>query len=233
MRELKNNLFTGGLGRRLILVVGEAGEPKPFPERPKDWREMKSKVISFLCQADTIHGVYKLTPAGRLWWESWYIPHKKNKPSDPILGSFHSTYHVMLLKVAMALAKDENIFNWDLSDVHLALAKRYLDELKPGIERLTSGVGRNVLAGLGVELIERLGKLGGAVKEKELYKMSRGNLNEREWNEVLRTLQTTDQIIVRDTENNAGMSIRIVFLPEAYEAYRKLQEQKLLPQVPT
>ncbi len=196
MSELKINLFSGGLGRRLILVCDESGTPCPDPAPPPDSKIYKAQCIAHLKAVEQLSGEVKRTEAAKAWWHEWYHRHKANKPMDPILGQFHSTKHIMLLKVAILLMLTEQPFTMVIDQPHMEMALWMFDDLVPSIQRLTAGVGRNELAGVGAQVMEFIRGVGGIVTEKALRINFRRYLNSPEFREVLDDFYKTEQLYV-------------------------------------
>lgn len=233
MSELKINLFAGGLGRRLILVCDESGEPVPDPFQPDDFQVYKKDCIEHLRAVEALQGEFFRTDEAKEWWHAWYIPHKKSKPDDPILLQFHSTKHVMVLKVAMLLALNERPFKLVLERVHLETALAFFDDLIPAIQRLTSGIGRNELAGVGAQVMEFITGVGGTVPWNRLRVNFRRYLQTPEFQEVIDDFLKTEQLYIMELPGEVpGIMVRFVMTPErTYETLAPLVKKGTLPEL--
>lgn len=231
MTELKMNLFKGGLGRRLILVCDSSGEPTPDPEPPADHDEVfNARVLPHLKEARNLVGRFERSDEAKAWWYNWYIPHKKTKPDDPILLQFHSTKHIMVLKVAMLLALNERPFRLVLERVHLETALAFFDDLVPAIQRLTSGIGRNELAGVGTQLLEWLNGLDGVAKWTHMRITFRRYVQTKEFVDILEDYVKTEQLYIMERDLGDGIPIRLVMLPKkCYETLKEIKAKGPLP----
>lgn len=223
MRELRTHLFVGGLGRRLIVVVDEPSIACHRPHRPGDADLYYKEIVKHLNEAYYAAGEIKETPNAAAWWKDWYYPHKANKPKDPLGSAFHSTEHVMLMKLACLLTMDDFPFPMVLDVHHYVTAKAMLDLLKPNVERLTSGAGRNVIAGFATELTEYVREQGGFMlaKKLEIVKYRDAPNFKRGYDEALTHLKDTNKIVIADTQR-LGIDLgpmRFIFLPYKWDEY--------------
>lgn len=228
MRELKMSMFSGGLGRRMILVVDEPTQFVARPHRPLDSDGYLQKVREHLEYLFYLKGEIKSTEEAELWWNEWYYKHKKNRPLDPILSQFHTTKHVMLMKLAMILCTDDRPTNPQIKSEHFQVSLAMLDDLIPKIEQLTMGVGRNQIAGFAAELLDTLRASKGFMAEKQLriitYRNAPGGM--RGYEEALRHLADVKQIYRTVPENQSGPILEYIFLPEQWEEQQRKQQER-------
>lgn len=224
MSNLRLDLFNGGLGRRLIIVYDEKTRYVDKPTIPQGGTAAFGRVVEHLLELGnekTCFGEVHRTPSAELWWKEWYNhPEKRINREDPILMQFHETKHIMLLKVATLLAMEGRPFRMQMTDEHLTVALAMLDELEPKIIRLTSGIGRNELAGIAAQILDRLEMLGGAVSEKRIRIQFFRHLRQMEWEEVKRHLAETGQIVLATCPDEMGVTRNLVFLPKNWEAVK-------------
>lgn len=232
MSELKLSLLSGGLGRRLILVVDESDKIIPFPHRPNDWKPYYDRVVSHLHHlfSEESQGELIRTSLATKWYEDWYPTHKKNKPEDPILQQFHSTEHVMLMKVASLLVLEDYSFKYELTDDHFERARLLIDSNKPKIAALSSGIGRNELASYGQKIIDLLLRMGGALQRNKVEIVLGRDLRAGEFQEQLDVLTRTKGLV---QYNNPQTSQQWLFLKDRYELLLKEQADKNKTQPPT
>lgn len=225
MRELKASMFSGGLGRRLIIVIAEATEICPRPFRPQGWEAIYARVVDHLNEAYFIQGEVKETAQAARWWDAWYRRHKANKPIDPMLAQFWSTEHVLLMKVAIILSLDDRPFTMMITAQHYEVALAMLQTLKPRIEQLTSGVGRNVVAGFTAELMEVIRSAGGWIPEMRLrlltYRNAVGGM--KGYEEAIKFLKDTGQVEekVPSQPDIAGKFMPQIWLPEVWKTFQE------------
>ena len=233
MGDLKLDLFKGGLGRRLIIVNCDRNKIVPVPKKPVGADDSLLKAIAYLKEASSFFGQVNLTPAALKWWEPWYIKHKQEVHTDPILLQFHGTKSVAVLKVAMLLSLS-NKLSYDLEAEYLELALSYVHSLEPKVVRLTSGLGRNDIAAVGVDLMSHIERLGGAVPETVLLKAYHRYLRDPEFIELCNHFCQTGELVV--TVNGEGK--RCWFLADRYQTFLKekataSQAQTANPSSPT
>lgn len=171
MGNLRNDLFEGGLGRRLIIVFDENKKCIPFPRKPEGADEAFTRAVQHLKAAEDVQGRITLDPKANSWWDHFYRSNKKRFIEDPIIAQFATTKPIQLLKVAGLLCLCNQPFTFTLTEDHLSAALGMLNALEPKIQRLTSGIGRNELAGVGAEIMDFIVRMGGAVPVIAVKKM--------------------------------------------------------------
>jgi hypothetical protein len=170
MASLRMDLFSGGLGRRLIIVNSQRTKIVPDPRRPEGAYEAWKRVKLHLRRCYEFHGEISRDLSAMKWWDTWYRKQKENKPTDPILAQFHETEPMQVLKLAMLLHCTEWPIEPKMGPEPLIASAEMLDNLKPSIVRLTSGIGRNELAGVGAQMMDFIERMGGMVSEISLRK---------------------------------------------------------------
>lgn len=223
MNNLRQSLFSGGLGRRLILVHCTKDKEIPNPMKPVGYDDAMKRVVTHLKIVEQHHGCLVKTPDAIKWWKDWYTNPKRKNIEDPILSQFDETEHIMGLKVATLLALAEKPNALTIETEHLEFAFHLLGKLKIGIARLTSGIGRNELAGVGAQVIDHIQRMGGMVPEIQLKKFFNRYLNMPEFKEVLQHFSETGELTVAKAVIN-GVEKFIYFTPERFASY--LEEQK-------
>jgi len=221
MGNLKLDLFDGGLGRRLVIVYSDRTKLVPDPEPPPGGVEALLRAVDHLREAEKLYGEIKRTPAGATWWKEWYMTRKKEK-DDPILMQFDETLPIQVLKVALLLSLCERPFKMELTDEHLITGERMLRDLRPGIKKLTSGIGRNELAGVGSQLLDYLSRMGGAAGEIMVRKFFRRYLNNREFLDVVNSYISSQELYVASLPVN-GITRQVWMLPDAFDRFQMKQ----------
>lgn len=218
MSSMRASLFVGGLGRRLIIVSSRKERYVPNPHYPAGHTEVYARMVAHLQILEKHSGELKKTPDAQTWWNAWYMDLSRINRTDPILMQFHETQHIMVLKVACMLALSENPKAVELEQAHLEGAYVMLRRLEPEIIRLTSGIGRNELAGIGAQLLDFLDRMGGAAPEIEVKKQFRRYLQDREFLDVLNSYQNTKELYIA-IDPTSTPTRAYYFLPYAYEKY--------------
>lgn len=213
MSNLKIDLFTGGLGRRLIIVYSKKDKSIDDPVHPKGAADTMARIVQHLKAAEQCYGPITRDANAIKWWKNWYHSPGRINREDPILMQFHETKHIQLLKVATALCMCEQPFTMTMTEDHLAAGLFMLDSLEEDIVRLTSGIGRNELAGVGAQVIDFLKRTDDhAATEIHLKKFFHRYLNTPEFNEVINHYIATHQLIVHPFTQE-GVTRNLYILP--------------------
>lgn len=224
MGNLKLDLFDGGLGRRLIVCYSNKTRLNEDPHTPEGGEQARQRALSHLamCMNENVQGELHKTSAAIKWWKEWYHDPKRFDLTDPILGQFHQTKHIQALKVASLLSMCETPFSYKIEDFHLQVAVAMLDALEPSVLRLTSGIGRNELAGVGSQIIEFLERTGGMQTEVNVKKYFHRYLKMPEFQELENHYIATQQIVVTVVEAQ-GIMRKFYFTPDGYEKFQKMK----------
>jgi hypothetical protein len=227
--ELKIDLFTGGLGRRLFILCRERNSIVPNPAPPKGYEEMKKRCYDHLVvlNSEQTQGEVKRTPEAMEYWEKIYREIKSDKPDDPILKQFNESKPVMVLKLALILSFDQMPFTYECKKSDLEDAYGMLNALSKDIRMLTGGIGKNPMAGVAQAMLQFVITNNGLVREKRLRQMfwKDSPNGERDYNEGKAHLKKTQEI-VEFPWTDKGVSFRMVatldkfkdLCPEQYAA---------------
>jgi hypothetical protein len=229
MRSLKMDLFTGGFGRRLSVVYENRTILNAHPGIPPGGEDCWKRVLSHMQEAHdpAFNGEMRMSAKCVKWWDRWYENPERLKTDDPILIQMRATKHVLLQKIAMMIALDDRPFRMTLEPEDFIKGLALLDALEPNLRKLSTGVGRNELAAISVQFLDFVSMSGGVYEERKLRKMFfrdckvQGN----EYRTMLDHLIQTEQVYLYSIADN-GSTKDVVFLPEAYEKFRKAKETK-------
>ena len=223
MNSLKMDLFSGGLGRRMIIVNAIREKVIPFPVKPVGADAALGRVVEHLKKAEQFVGTITLGGSAIPWWENWYRAHRKETPTDPIIYQFHQTKSMQVLKIALLLYCTETLEPGNVTADHLAAANEMFERLLPSIQRLTSGIGRNELAGVGAQIIDMLNRTDGMASEIQIKKMFYRYAKTPEFLEIINHYQSTGSLIVRQWTDKSGQQRTYYFTPEGEEKLRRMQ----------
>jgi hypothetical protein len=224
MDSLRMDLFSRGLGRRMIIVNASRTKCLPNPKFPPGAEDALARAVIHLKHAEKFVGEVKLGRQATAWWETWYQNHRNNRPLDPILSQFWVTEPMQVLKLGLLLNRCEFPFKPELEDAHLIGAADLLERLKPNIVRLTSGIGRNELAGIGAQLLEFIERTGGMQTEVNILKYFRRYARDPEFMEIINSyIKTGELIISKGKKQGETIERMFYFTPEGYEAWKKGQ----------
>lgn len=225
MSNLKLDLFDGGLGRRLIIVYSERVECVPNPMMPLGGEEAKQRVIEHLQKAHEFQGELHRSLDAMNWWNKWYPTVKGKFIEDPILQQFYQTKPVQVLKVACILAMCDYPFTQIIGQNHLELAEQLITNLEPSVIKLTAGIGRNELAGVGAQLMDYLARMGGSASMMQVRKFFNRYVNMPEFREILQHYADTKEFFV--VSQDGTMDGGLLMLPANYKIFQQKQSIEL------
>jgi hypothetical protein len=225
MDNLKMDMFSGGMGRRMFIIVGKRTKIIPFPNKPHGADAAMSRVVEHLKQLSKFVGRLSLDDKAKKWWEPWYIKYRNNPPTDPILLQFHSTKSMQLMKVALNLRMTEGPPYKEVNVEHFEFAEHLINGLEPTIIKLTAGIGRNEYAGIGAQLIDFVRRTGGMQTEVQVKKMFWRYANDEEFQKIVEHHKNNGELFVDRVEITGGGARMFYFTPEGYEEYRRLRAE--------
>jgi hypothetical protein len=135
-----------------------------------------------------------------------------------VLMQFHETMHIMLLKVATLLALSDNPKALFIDVQHLQKGVLLFSRLEKDVIRLTSGIGRNELVGVGSRVLETIREQGGAMPRALLLKMFGRYFQLREFQDQMEQYVQSEQLL-RLMDPATGKEIYM--LPDFYQSYLK------------
>lgn len=218
MSSLRESLFVGGLGRRMVIVHATKDKDIPNPTLPEGYNEIMARLEAHLFKLDKHTAILKRTPEADKFWLEWFSnPNRKNK-IDPVLMQFHETQHIQMLKIATLLACSDNPEAEWIEVWHLQKAYLLLKRLEGDVVRLTSGIGRNELAGVGARVLEMIREQGGAMPKTTLLRVFGRYFQLREFQDQMEQYVQAEQL-VRLTDPGTGKEV--FMLPDFYQNWLK------------
>lgn len=197
MGNLRVDLFTGGAGRRFCIVYDKKTIRKPRPKKPPKASETYGRILKHLHDLRELKGQLVLDPDAYGWWDKWYMSIETwAYRDDPIVHQFHETKHIILLKLATLIALDTLPSDMVVREVHLRAALALLNSLEPNVVHLTSGIGRNELAGIAAQILDSLAQCDGEARFKKFKDLYFRHLRTQEWQEVIAHLADTNKIVI-------------------------------------
>ena len=222
MNNMRMDLFTGGLGRRMIIVHAQKKKQEPNPFRVPDHAMLHKRIVDHLkaVAGEGFYGCLTRTKEADAWWTKWYCDPKRFNREDPILIQFHETKQIPVLKVATLLALCDQPFKFEIDVHHLQGAVLMLDNLEPDVLKLTQGIGRNELAGIGAQIVDFLNRSGGAASESHTKKFFTRYANSKEFTEVINNLLSTEVVYcVQHPDHKTGVPIPVLMTANFYPGY--------------
>jgi hypothetical protein len=219
------DLFTGGLGRRLIIVYENRTILIAHPKVPEGGQEAWDRVVDHVKLVADASGEMHMSREADEWWVRWYEDPNRLKTDDPLLLQLFANKHVILQKVAMLLSFCRWPFTMTVEPGDLITALTLLEGLEPAIRKLSLGIGRNELATVAMDLIQSIEYMGGAAEDRLLRKrfFRDCKVNGREYDGMMEQLVASGQVYVMETVKENRLT-RMVLTPEAWE---RLQTARL------
>ncbi len=222
---MKNDIMTGGISRRFILVY-EPGyaEARPFIEKND---ELRAKLISRLQDVRKCVGQFQWDPTGKKFYEPWYRKKQNSLATieNKIMRGYISTKHIQLFKICMLLdvVSDKPMFL--LTDELLQFGLSFLDVFEPNMPKLSAASGRNELMGSQQKVLEMLEQNGGMLPEKQLMKLVEVDLKPFEIPSMFRHLIDSGQVVKKEWNmpNSEGVKIprmMVILTPKWNEMLR-------------
>lgn len=213
VNRLKEAVISGGFSRRMIWVYEMGYERIAKPQIPEGGQAAWNRVKIRLRELKNIKGKFTLSPDADAFYVKWYEGLKL--PTDALMRGWYNAKHIQALKISMLLSLCESN-SLLIERAHFEAALTLLDSLEPNLVKLSSGVGRNVLAPHINKIVDILRAAPeGYIPEKKLMQIMQPNMNVEEFYGALKYLKDTDQ--VREGDLTVGQVKRkVIMTPEAY-----------------
>lgn len=192
--NLSKTAVEGGFVARSIFVYEDTRLRVAWPELTEEQKKQKQLLVHDLAQIATLKGRMKITPEAKTYFQEWYEdPKRLNNEESSRVASFFEREHIHVLKVAMALSLGiKDTLELDVPDIKAAIG--LLNDIKPGLEKAFSGVGRNVHSTV-IEQIRNVIIERGKIPYKKLLATFINDVSSREdFDSVLATLVDTGDI---------------------------------------
>lgn len=142
--NLSKTAVEGGFVARSIFIYEDTRLRVAWPELTEEQKKQKQMLVHDLAEIAKLKGRMQITSEAKQYYKDWYEDPKRlvNEDSSRV-ASFYEREHIHVLKVAMALAlgvRSELIL--ELPEILGAIG--LLNDIKPGLEKAFSGVGRNI-----------------------------------------------------------------------------------------
>lgn len=145
--NLSKTAVEGGFVARSIFVYEDTRLRVAWPELTEEQKKQKQMLVHDLAEIAKLKGRMKITDEAKEYYRDWYEnpshPLRKTNEESSRVSSFFEREHIHVLKVAMALAlgvRSELVV--EVPEIVGAIG--LLNDIKPGLEKAFSGVGRNV-----------------------------------------------------------------------------------------
>lgn len=143
--NLSSTATDGGFVRRIVFVFDDTRLLVAFPELSAEQKIIQKALVHDLAHIAGLRGRFRITPEAKQYYTDWYVNPGRLITTEARLTGFLEVEHIHVLKVAMAISlsyKDELML--ETRDIIAAI--EMLQELKPGMRRAFSAVGKNIFS---------------------------------------------------------------------------------------
>lgn len=208
--NLSKTAVEGGFVARSIFVYEDTRLRVAWPELTDKQKLLKKELIHDLSVMSTIKGRMKITPEAKKFYEDWYEdPKRDTQTEDSRIASFFEREHIHVLKTAIALslaAKNDLV----LQTEEIRAAIDLVNDIKPGMRKAFSAVGRNVHSTVIEQMREKILERG-KIPYKKLLALFINDVTDRDhFDKILASL-----VDMGDIEwDQAGKNLRDPKLPK-------------------
>ncbi len=210
--KLKSSEFTGGFGRRAIMVCDESDIRKRDSGMSTEGVKARQRCLITLRAIQDVVGEAVFTPEAEAVFWQWRST--LTYPVDKFVRCWRRALHILVQKVAMLITVSETL-GVIIQKPHIEMAIQLLTDVEKNFTMVTGLMGRGELNEPTANILRYLKDKGGWVTEKQLQKdlMLKEFKNVVEYIQVLNSLQHTEQI-KRFKHTINGVVREIVALPE-------------------
>lgn len=167
-------MIGGGFTSRCIFVYADEKRryvAYPSQHLPKEFLEMRLKLIQDLERISNLAGPYELEPKALVWGEEWYENHYKNRPphlNNERFGGYIARKQTHIHKLAMimsAACRDERVITLD----ELKGADTLVSALEVSMPKVFAHIGRTEISRHMEELLSCI-RAYGEIEYTELFK---------------------------------------------------------------
>lgn len=141
--NLPSSATDTGFVRRIVFVFDDTRLLVAFPRLSEEQKAIQKSLVHDLAHIAGLKGRFGIEPEAESYYEEWYNDLTRLASSDVRLTGFLEVEHTHVLKLAMLLSlsyKDELV----LTKNDIAAGVAALQDIKPGMKRAFSAVGKNV-----------------------------------------------------------------------------------------
>lgn len=178
-------LVGGGFTSRCVFVYAEKKRQLvPYVDEavPKEFQEIKRRLISDLEQISTMYGEFSLSPKAREWGKEWYLRHWSNPPAE-LMGDQFSGYlarkqtHLHKLAIVLsASASPSRIIEIE----HLQMAEAMTSAIEQDMPKVFSRMGQSGVTRGSLEIVTLVERHPG-LTQTALFKMLFRTLSYRDF----------------------------------------------------
>lgn len=170
LKVLPEEAVGGLLGRLIFVTSADSREPIAWPNPSENDRTLWNKLGADLVKIGQVQGEMVKTREAKDYFENWYIPHTKNKNSDPRVDAFRARCHDTALKISMLLSINESS-ELILTERHVSKGIDYIEKQIPEFSKVAGWAASTIYAQNRIKFIDILKRQGGFGTRKAMLKM--------------------------------------------------------------
>lgn len=208
---MKQDVIGGGFSRRVLFVFeNRLPQRNALPVVTPEMQNAFNAAVSHMKRVGAVFGPFSFEPAAKDFYVNWY--NNLKTPHDVVLANYYGSKHVQLLKLSMLVALSEDVRRVIKLD-HIVTALSILDNIEVNIPRVFEGVGRNDLSAHVSSILDVIKQttplrakinneegLYHFVPERQVAAALYRELGEREFQEVVAHLKSTNRLIVSEKQ---------------------------------
>ncbi len=168
---MKTSVLTGGFARRCAFMFSSTRNPVPWPTFTPEQQAAKARCIQYGKALQGMSGEFRLTPACKELYESWFMDNEKANPDRvPCVRGWHESKGEMLFKLGMLIALGTTR-TLEIDVPHYKLALSFCAVLEATLPRVFEGAGLNPNAGVASQISRMLEALDKPMPRKKLEAM--------------------------------------------------------------
>lgn len=192
--NLSKTAVEGGFVSRSVFVYDDTRLLVAFPELTDEQKALKKLLMHDLAEIASAKGQFTFHPDARKVYQEWYEnPERLIGATDYRTSGFYEREHIHVLKVAMMLSlasKDKLV----LMPEEIQAAILLLNDVKPGLKRAFSAVGKNTF-GTTIERVRDQILSAGKIHYKKILALNIHDVTKDELDKLLESLDKMGEII--------------------------------------
>lgn len=201
-KQFKMDILSGGFARRFIPVYHPHSRiHKADQSLLQRHIDARTRCVKHLQKISTIVGRFTWERAAWQFYSHWYETTNFESPNK-LMSQFNSSLNTTVVKVAIALALNEDEPRLVLSEQNIKDAIGALKSLEPSMLALFSSIGRNELMPAISRLLLILDQNHGRILDGDLLRELTNDLSITEYGTLIYQLERTRQIMKRRLKIN-------------------------------
>lgn len=198
-------MIGGGFTSRCVFIYAEKKRQLvPYVDQavPKDFEEIREKLIHDLEIISTMFGAFEIAPDARAWGSKWYADHWANPPPNLTgdqFGGYLARKQTHIHKLAMVLSASESD-DLKITQKHLEKAAGMTSAIEQDMPKVFSRIGQTEITRGSFEIVHLVETYNG-ITQSALFKMLFRTLSYKDFVEALNGAVNSRQILCKQEGN--------------------------------